>query len=66
MGQSERLLLGRPVAVGTLRHEAPARALGHADDRVGQQPPVVVFEAGIDEGVDRFGDGVFDRAQSAA
>ena len=49
-----------------LRHEAPARPLGHADDPVGQQPAVVVVEPGVDERVDGLGDGVLDGAQGPA
>ena len=56
LGQTGCLLLdgstGRP-----LLHEAPAGPLGHADDGVGEEPAVVVVEAGIDERLDRRRDG---------
>ena len=65
-GQLQRLLLQLGLGAGALRHEPPAGPLGHPHDPVGQQAAVVVVEAGIDQRVDRLGDGVLDGAQRAA
>ena len=56
------LLVDGGLRIGALCHEATADAFGHTHNPVGEQPAMVVVEPGVNERVDRLGDGVLHGA----